>query len=411
MTSGERCDFLHHALLPAPRPTPAVRPALRPKGARTAGTAKRSSLAHRRGGEPRPGLAGLAGLLLLAAGAAVSCYLVPWLAAGGLDDAGFSLNAIKSSLMFRDTSAKAPPARKRPAPQKDLDRQHSDEQVPAPAPPAPTPEPTPAPPVPEVPAPLPDLDTLPAPVVPPEPVQLAGASAPAEAACSDPCVSPRGVSPMLRNWRTFVLPSFVVAALVTQPAAAGEAPPAKDRLKPIQDQLEALKRSLEKSFRDVGEDMTELRKQVNGLREERKTLELSLQTQIADLKTELNALKKRLPSGAALYPAADKGALEEIRSKLAQMEHTLERLQSPPPRVALSPAAQTGRVLLVNTYPSQMLFIVNGQSHRVAPGATLALENLPAGSVSYEAIAEGWGPVRRSTTNLAANETLTLVAR
>ena len=217
---------------------------------------------------------------------------------------------------------------------------------------------------------------------------------------------------MLRNWRTFVLPSFVVAVLAA-PApvlAVGERQAAKDKVKPIQEQLEELKQSLDEAFRHVGEDMKAIKKEVKSLRDERTDLQLTLQRQIADLKTDLDALKRRLPADVRLYPDGDKGALEEIRSRLAQMENTLARLQSQNARVAMSPPAGTGRILLVNTYPAELLFVINGQSQRVAPGATLAVEGVPAGDVTYEAIAPNWGVVRRSTTPLAPGQTLTLTA-
>jgi hypothetical protein len=217
---------------------------------------------------------------------------------------------------------------------------------------------------------------------------------------------------MLRNWHTFVLPAFVCIALVTPPALAGEPGPSKDRLKPLQDKLDKLVENLKTDFKQIGADIKGLKDELKSVKEERLLWQLRIQGQIADLKTDLDTLKKRQPSDVALYPPADKGSMEEIRSKLAQIEHVLSRLQAQQVRVSMSPPANgaMGRLLLVNSYPTEMLFVVNGQSYRVAPGATVALD-LAAGSVSYEAIAPGWGIVRQNTTSLAANETLSLVVR
>jgi hypothetical protein len=347
-----------------------------------------------------------AALLVVGLLVAGVCFLLAGRLEVPAESAGFGLQTDNSSSMLRDTSAEAPPAPDSPAPHPDLDRHDRDGQAaaaPLPLPPGPLPA--------EPPVPLPVPEAPPAiPVSPAGAVQLAGASAPAEPACAGNCVEPRGVSPMLRTWRTFVLPTFVIAALVTPAAPAGEKAPDKNALKPIQDHLDEMNRRLDKSFRKIAEDMAALKKEITGLAEERTKLAVRLQKQISDLKTDLDLLKSRLAE-VPVTPAADRGVLEEIRSRLAQMELTLQRLQAQKTRVALSPPAQTGRVLLVNSYATEILFIVNSQSLRVEPGATLALERVPAGSLTYEAISPNWGPVRRSTTTLAANETLTLVAR
>jgi hypothetical protein len=218
---------------------------------------------------------------------------------------------------------------------------------------------------------------------------------------------------MMRNWHTFVLPAFVTVALGTPALMAGEPGPKTDRLKPLQDKLDKLQESLKADFKQIAADIKDLKDDIKSVRNDHTNWQLRVQGQIADLKTDLDALKKRLPSDVALYPPADKAGMEEIRSKLAQIEHILGRLQAQQTRVSLSPPAgsgPTGRLLLVNSYPTEILFVVNGQSHRVAPGATMALD-VAAGSVSYEAIAPAWGVVRQNTTTLAANETLSLVVR
>jgi hypothetical protein len=289
--------------------------------------------------------------------------------------------------MLKDTSAAAPIAAEGPAPRNDLDNHDGEQQAALEAPP-----------LPEPPASLAAL----------EPVQLTAASEPAQAACADNCVSPQGVSPMLRIWRTSVLPTFVLAALTT-PALAG-AETTKDRLKAIEDQLKEMKESLKKSFDQVGKDIKAINEDIKALADARKDLEVKVQKQISDLQTDLNALKRRLSgSDLKLYPAADAGALEELRSRLAQMERTLERLQAPPTRMAFS-APRTSQLVVVNTYNSDMLFVVNGVEYRVNPGQTFTL-TVPAGTLTYEAIAPGWGIVRpRTTTTLAPGETLTLTA-
>jgi hypothetical protein len=358
-------------------------------------------MAHRPANR-RANLPLLLALCLLAAGAGLAAYAMQRQLAAQTAPVGFDLPEASAAPMLNPTSATAasPPAQ--PAPPTDLDCPDLDKRGVLPAATAEPPVLAAAElPIPVPPASLPVLDV---PVGPVEaPVKLAVAQE--ETACPGNCVLPQGVSPMLRNWRTFVLPTFVTLALITPQVNAGEA--AKDDTKAFQKKLEDLDKAVKQGFKDVAKD-------IKAIHEERTDWQLSIQNQIADLKTNIAALKKRSPSDVALYPSSDKGALEEVRSKLAQIERTLTQLQAQQARVSLSPpagpTAPSGRVLLVNTYPTDMLFIVNGTTRRVAPGETAALD-VPAGTLSYEVLATGFGIVGRNTTSVSPQETLTLVAR
>ena len=103
----------------------------------------------------------------------------------------------------------------------------------------------------------------------------------------------------------------------------------------------------------------------------------------------------------AAYPPE---SLEELRALLTRIEGLLQAM-APAGRVAgFGPAGQTGRIMLSNRYPEEMLFIVNGTSYRVAPGSTRVLDPQPAGTITYEVLSPTWGLLRRRTTTLAANE-------
>ena len=99
--------------------------------------------------------------------------------------------------------------------------------------------------------------------------------------------------------------------------------------------------------------------------------------------------------------------LEEIRSRLEQIEKSLKNGTS---RVAMTPPA-TSRVLLVNLYPEELLFTVNGRPYRVPPNATMPLEGQMPGALSYEVVSPTWGLRAANTTTLRPNETFTLTAR
>ena len=99
--------------------------------------------------------------------------------------------------------------------------------------------------------------------------------------------------------------------------------------------------------------------------------------------------------------------LEEIRSRLEQIEKSLKNGTS---RFAMSPPA-TSRVLLVNLYPEELLFTVNGRPYPVPPNTTMPLENQMPGALTYEVISRTWGLRAANTTTLRPNETFTLTAR
>src|SRR5439155_50355 len=80
----------------------------------------------------------------------------------------------------------------------------------------------------------------------------------------------------------------------------------------------------------------------------------------------------------------DKASVEEIKSKLGAIEQAILKLQPSTSRIALSPPApsSSGRVVLVNLYPEMLLFVVNQKSYRVAPGANVPVDNVPAGGLT-----------------------------
>ena len=78
-------------------------------------------------------------------------------------------------------------------------------------------------------------------------------------------------------------------------------------------------------------------------------------------------------------------------------------------RIALSPST-TGRIMFVNLYSDELLFAVNGKPYRVPAGRTVAIDNQPAGTFTYEVISSVHGPLRRTTTVLSPSETVTISA-
>lgn len=228
---------------------------------------------------------------------------------------------------------------------------------------------------------------------------------------------------MICNWKTLSLAALLTTAATVTPVQAQVAADTTD----VKKLLERLEKSIIDMDQKIGQDMQslknsnmQLQNDLTPLKEEilkhRLKLDVAnstikqLEIQVGKLGQDLEDLKKRLPaSGVALYPPADKGTLDDIKTKLGQLEDILGKMQSSA-RVSLSPASQ-GRVILVNLYNEDLLFVVNQKQYRVAPNTTVTLDNQPAGSLSYEVISGIWGLRARNNTTLLANETFTLTAR
>jgi hypothetical protein len=216
---------------------------------------------------------------------------------------------------------------------------------------------------------------------------------------------------MLKNWKTLALCSLLAATPLASPAVAqaGE----KDK---ILEKLESMDKALGKAFAEFAKDIDKIKAEIKNLREVdlvNQRLEIAqdvtakmkeVAREVADLRIAFNLLKS-LPAGI------DKVTIDDIRTKLAAIEQAIIKLGPTEKRLALSPPTQVGRVVLVNLYPEELLFIVNQKRYRVDPNATMTLDNIPAGVLSYEVLSATWGQRARSTTTLAANETFSLTAR
>ena len=127
------------------------------------------------------------------------------------------------------------------------------------------------------------------------------------------------------------------------------------------------------------------------------TLIKELQLQIKKLQDSLDDLKKQLnevPSESSVDaqvrkalagPAAD---IYTLKSKVEQLQKDVASLKgtSGSTRVSGYPASSTGRIRLLNTFPTQMGVILNGQFYRLAPGEERVLQNQPAGAFTYEVV-------------------------
>ncbi len=229
---------------------------------------------------------------------------------------------------------------------------------------------------------------------------------------------PSGDTPMLRNWKTLALYSLLTTTVVvakTAPAVADDQV-ILERIASLQKTINDSTDLMKGEIKSLNEKFDAQHKAIDKIKNNATDLGLSLNKRIEDIERALvlirDDLNNRKPDSFTDKSALDKTGIDDIRAKLGNIEQAILKLQPPSNRVSLSPpVAASGRVVLVNLFSEDVLFVVNQVPYRVAPGSNRPIENVIAGNLNYELIAQPWGQVGRNTTRLAANETLTLTAR
>ena len=259
--------------------------------------------------------------------------------------------------------------------------------------------------------------------------------------CHDPvvyiqqCTPQRGDSPMMRTWKALTMYSLLSAATITfapPSAVLAQDPPATvkdldklqksitdliDRIdklekKPVVDDkgfIAALRKEIKLLEDGPLEDISKSIRKLKSEQEQQKTLIDILSIQVAALE------KKVVAGGPATAPAVDKAFMDEFRNSIKTLTETIAKLGPTEKRVMMSPPNGTaittgGRVMLVNQYSDELLFIINGVGHRVEPNRSRLVENIPIGAVSVEVFSTRFGVFNRQSTTLAGGETFTLTA-
>lgn len=267
------------------------------------------------------------------------------------------------------------------------------------------PEPAPRPPYRPPPAPA---DVAPVSLV--EPAAPAG-EPPPEPAFLDELLTirnlHRGDDPMTRYWTRLGLPAFLAVALAAPPLPSAEGPEPASRgssdrtakdLKEVLDQIKALQTSLDQmkaSFHDNAEDLRALKK--------------SLQDSFDQVGKDIQQIRTEQTSATA-SAARLRQDLDALRTEVANVRRDLDDLRN---RAAGGPtsstsgyagAAGTARVRLRNDYYEPVRVVVNGRSYDLQPGETRTVEQIPAGTFTYEVL--NITPAR--TRTVAANEVFTV---
>jgi hypothetical protein len=345
--------------------------------------------------------------------------------AGALRPAGPSGPALPSDTIKRHKVRKKPPSSEEPP------LQLAEPLPKEPGKPKETPEPPPAelliaPPegaLPEKPAPpAPAKDEQPVvPLDPPRPVEAPNLVVPVAAAELAPmcsyahCVLHQGDIPMTRTWKTFGLQAVLAAALVAAPTAGNAAPEdrklnGKDlakRIKALEDQIKQLKEKDLKRLNDSILSINEALSKVDVIETNLKTFDKNVGTDMARVKKDLKELKESF-SRKTTDPDTKK-EIDEIKASLEKINRKLEVLRPDVSVRRYPPPSEMGRVLLVNRYPEEITFVVNGASYRLAPGASRLIDGVPAGSFTYEVFSPSYGKVGGKTSTLLPNETNRIV--
>jgi hypothetical protein len=190
---------------------------------------------------------------------------------------------------------------------------------------------------------------------------------------------------MTRTWRLLGLNTLLATMLTTAaPTVAVAAPPTDaDKLDAIQKQVDDLKASLadiKKSLallETINKRIDDLRAESNLGAQTARSQADDLKQQVAQLKTEIDTLRDRLGSATRVSGFAPSDT---------------------------APAAGTGRVEMINTYPGDITVTVNDRAYRLRPGEQTLSEPIPAGSFTYEVL----GITPRNSRLVAANRVFTI---
>jgi hypothetical protein len=253
-----------------------------------------------------------------------------------------------------------------------------------------------------------------------------------------PCALQPGDTPMIRNWKTLVTYSLlsVGAVIIAPPPAVVVAQEKKDpvEVKGIDDLVKAvqeLTKRIEKLEQKKAPTLdrdglkeaigSELDVKLKGLVDAIKkstdgqvNQDLKLQAhknELDRLSKEIAGLSKKLAEAPAT-PSVDKAFMEETRSALKTINETLAALKPTKTNVSMSPPINgtTGRVLVVNLYSEDLLFLLNGKEHIVPAGRSRAIEGVPTGPMQYRVYSQRWGMLIDQGATLTAGETFTLTA-
>jgi hypothetical protein len=213
------------------------------------------------------------------------------------------------------------------------------------------------------------------------------------------------------KYHRIVVPAFAVLLAVAAVA------PAQDQLKTDQEtlnkilkRLDDMDRGLSDSFKALRDDLTQLK--MDALKGQVTAEKVArLEDEVKRLRGEVEDLRKQSSGRPSFSVDPSKQTVADLEVIRARLLADIERLmRDRQPRVAYS-APLPARLVLVNSYPETLDFIVNGVGYAVEPGGTRQVDNIAPGLINYSVVSRIWGERGRQSRTLSAGETFVITAR
>ena len=178
---------------------------------------------------------------------------------------------------------------------------------------------------------------------------------------------------MMRNWKMLGLQTILAAAFSAAPGTADDAGKVNPTTPPVGKSIEKQLEDQQKAFTDLTASVKESLGKLNAL-------EASIKEDFGKVRVDVAAINARIRD----IEEKHKKDVEDLRKEILQKQ--IVRRSVDPTATDLAASQATGRLFLVNNYPREMTFVVNGQSYRLVPGQSLWTAPLPTGTFTYEVI-------------------------
>jgi len=197
---------------------------------------------------------------------------------------------------------------------------------------------------------------------------------------------------MIRTWKLLAFVTAAVLGVQSNVLFAQVSGPAEAGVKTEK----TLAEKIDDGFKNMFTDMAIVKKNIEQLKGEVQGKNLALNIGMEKNKERMDALEAQMKS---------------LSMQLVQITQDLAKLQPTTSTIARSAPAASGRLVLVNLYTEDVVFVINQNYYTVRPRTNLPVDFVPAGGVTFEVISPSWGRRGSNSATLTPGETLTLTAR
>jgi hypothetical protein len=192
-----------------------------------------------------------------------------------------------------------------------------------------------------------------------------------------------GVGPMIRNWMSVSAHALLAGAMIHGSAAAAIDTPPDDssKFEQIQKQLKDINSSVERFATSTSTALGEFKREMN---KDLKSGLDQMETKITNIGLNQNATQLSL-DGLRDEVGKLRGDVETLRARM-QTQINANRSSLYNPNDASTTDSSTARVEMINTYATEVAFLINRRTYYVAPGETRTSDAIPAGTFTYEVV-------------------------